>query len=228
MMNTIKLRISLLTLPVLFLLGSCSENWALREETFLIASENENWVPVKVEEESFIMTDTLGISYGFVMESEYYYLDKSWGGFLGLNTHMTHTEYRSRGYVSTYGQDYSIAVRAATWEPYGDELRVEVMDLVFRYDLLLEMVTGLDTPFYMENYIETSEGYEYDNKILSTCAMLDSLSIGERIYENVLQFRLLDQPDKWDRHTPVSICIAKGVGLIEYTLNNGITYRLSE
>jgi len=228
MMNTIKLRISLLYIPILILLGSCSENWALREETFLIAPENDDWVPTEVEEESFIMTDTLGISYGFVMNSEYYYLDKSWGGFLGLNTHMTHTKYRSRGYCSTYGQDYSISIRAATWKPYGDELRVEVMDLVFRYDLLLEMVTGLDTPFYMENYIETSEGYEYDHKILSTCAMLDSLSIGERIFENVLQFTLLDQPDKWDRHTPVSICIAKGVGLIEYTLNNGITYRLSE
>ena len=128
----------------------------------------------------------------------------------------------------TYGADYSISIRAATWEPYGDELRIEVNDVVFRYDLLLEMVTGLDTPFYYENYIETSEGYEYDEEIVSTCVVIDSYKIGEQTFEDVLQFTLLDQPDKWGPHIPVNIYISKGVGLIMYTLNNGIEYRLLE
>ena len=37
MMNTIKLRISLFCISMLIIMGSCGENWALKEETFLIA-----------------------------------------------------------------------------------------------------------------------------------------------------------------------------------------------
>ncbi len=227
MMNTIKLRISLY-ISMLIILGSCGENWALKEETFLIAPENNGWVPTEVNEESFIMTDTLGISYGFIMDREEYYLDKSWGGYFGLTTHMSHTEYRSRSYTSTYGDDYSISIRAATWEPYGDELRIEINDLVFRYDLALEKISELDIPFYSNSYIQTSEGYEYNEEIASTCTLLDTFVIGKRTYENVLEYTLLDRPDKWDPYIPVSIFISKETGLIMYTLNNGITYRLSE
>jgi len=213
---------------MLIILGSCGEDWAFKEETFLVAPENDNWVPTEVNEESFIMTDTFGISYGYILDREEYYLDKSWGGYFGLTTHMSHTEYRSRSYTSTYGADYSISIRAATWEPYGDELRIEVNDLVFRYDLALDKVSDLYTPFYSNSYTQTSEGYEYDEEIVSSCVVIDSFKIGERTFEDVLQFTLLDQPDKWGPHIPVNIYISKGVGLIMYTLNNGIEFRLLE
>lgn len=227
-MNFIKLKINLAFLSLIIIAGACSDKWALKEETFIIADENSDWVPLEVPGESFLMTDNNGITQGFIMDREEHYLDKSWGGFLGLNTHMTHTEYRSRSYSSTYGHNYYIAIRAATWEPYGDELSISLMDLDFRYDLLLGKVSSLFTPFCRISYVQTSEGYESEDTIVSTCEILESITIGDRTYNEVLHFTLLDKPDQWSNTIPTDIYVSKGIGLIRYILNIGVTYDLAE
>ncbi len=227
-MNFMKLRIKALLLLAVIITGACSENWALKEETFAISDENGDWVPLEVPDSSFLMKDIHGITQGFVMVRDEQYMNKSWGGFLGLNTHMTFSEYRFRSYSSTYGHNFHISLRAATWEPYGDELSVQLMDLDFSYDLGLGRVTSIYTPYKWVSYTQTSEGYESEDTIFSTCEIIDSLVFDNLTYRNVLHFTLADNPDQWSESIPTNIYIARGTGLISYTLNNGISYQITE
>lgn len=213
---------ALLAVHLLLSMG-CGENWALKEETFMLSEENEDWVPETLGEDSFTMIDNNDISHGFVMTNEDHYMDKSWGGYFGITTHMTFTEYRYRAYTSTYGITFHCSIRASTWEPYGDEIYISVNDIEFRYDLALDTVTMVATPSCRLSYSETSEGYEGD-EIISTAEVLDTLTAGGIIYEDVLSFRLEDCPTSRSSFTIREICYAKGVGLVRFEMQNGTVY----
>jgi len=206
------------------LFSACSEDWALKEETFTISKENSEWVPTRLDDETFFMIDNSGITQGYQVESEYYYLDKSWGGFLGLNTHMTFTEYRSREYGATYNFDYSISIRASTDEIYGDQIRVQVGNTAFSYDLKQGIIYSLELNFFNQSYLQTTEGFEAEVQIESVCEILDSFVIGEDTYYEVLHFQLHDTPEKWSDYTVTEIYVAKGIGLIKFKLNTDICY----
>lgn len=219
-----KFRISLALTFIVLLFSGCSEDWALKEETFSIAEENSDWLPAETDENSFIMTDNLGITHGFVIQGEEHYLDKSWGGFLGLNTHMTFTEYRYRAFGSTYGLSYYAALRATTWEPYGDHLSIEVDEISFKYDLGLHVISHLRTPTGTISKVETSEGYSPGEDIMSTCEILDSLTVNDRTYFEVIYFTLNDFSGNWNDFTVREIYFAKEYGLIKFLLNDGTCY----
>jgi len=212
-----------LTVSLSITMFSCGENWAFREETYTIDAINDSWLPVKKVDEVFLVQDNYGITQSFELQSEYHYLDKSWGGYFGITTDITYTEYRSRHYTSTYGDKFSISIRAATWDPYGDVLRVEVNDVVFRYDLGQEIVTEISTPFVHIGSSQTSEGYDFENTIQSACTFLDTAVLNGTLYRDVLHFELLDAPDKWNQETVKEIFIARETGLVKYILN-GRTY----
>jgi hypothetical protein len=224
MMNLSSWWIRLLPLFPALLLSSCGEDWAFIEKTYTIDPVNDTWVPVEYEDTVFLVEDNYGIKQSFVLESDYYYLDKSWGGYFGITTDITYTEYRSRHYTSTFGDKFSFSIRAATWEPYGDVLRVEVNDVVFRYDLGLEIITEVSTPFLHIGSTQTSEGYEFEDTILSTCTFLDTVVLNGTAYSDVLHFKLLDAPEKWKQETVREIFLAKETGLVKYILNSRTYY----
>ena len=161
MKSITRYRISLPLLISYLLLSSCGEDWAFVEKTYTIAEENDAWLPAETTETVFQMRDNAGITHSYMKAQEIHELDKSWGGYFGITTDITYTEYRSRSYTSTYGSEYSISLRAATWDPYGDQLRVELNGIVFRYDLSLEVLTEVSSPSFHTGSTQTSEGYNY-------------------------------------------------------------------
>ncbi len=226
MMSILKSLNSAILLVLILMLPACGEDWALKEETFAIAEENDGWVPVALDESTFIMIDNSGISQSYDIQDEEYYLDKSWGGYFGITTHMTFTEYRFRSYSATYEFDYSTSIRASTWEPYGDVLWVKLYNTGFRYDLSLNIVSCIELNSSSDCYTQTSEGYRKETEILSVCEYLDSVSFNNKTYYNILHFELLDDQERWGNYTVTQIYIAKKTGLIHYELNNGIIYDL--
>lgn len=228
-MNTTSWWIKLIQVLMALLVSSCGEDWAFRETTYTIDASNDSWLPVEHQDTVFLVEDNYGISQSFVSDEEYYYLDKSWGGYFGITTDITYTEYRSRHYTSTYGDKFSLSLRAATWEPYGDALRVEVNDVMFRYDLGQEIITEVSTPFLHIGASQTSEGYAYEDTILSTCTLRDTVLLNGTLYNDVLHFKLLDAPGKWNQETVREIFIARETGLVKYILNSRTYYlRMSE
>lgn len=230
-MNTTSWCIKLLpVLPVLLVLtmSSCGEDWAFKEETYTISAENDGWLPAETEEEVFIMEDNYGIKQSFRIESEYHYLDKSWGGYFGITTDITYTEYRSRHYTSTYGDKYSVSLRASTWEPFGDQIRVEVNEVMFRYDLGLDLITELSTPFMHIGSSQTSDGYHFEDTIQSTCEILDSVYLNGKMFREVLHFELMDPPEKWNQETVREVFLARETGLVKYILNSRTYYLRKE
>ncbi|HKK62694.1 MAG TPA: hypothetical protein VJ951_09045, partial [Bacteroidales bacterium] len=200
-------------LSLLASLLSCSEDWALVEETFLLNKENDNWVP-ETATESFIMTDENHISQGFVISGEDQYMDKSWGGFLGLNTHMSFTEYRHRSYSSTYGYTFYSSIRAG-WEPFGDQISIGLNDVEFCYDLGLDTLNQVSTKDCRLSYLHTSEGYEGNEQIISTATVKDTLTINGKQYNDVIFFRLEDCPSSRGNFVIREIYFAKNAGLVK-------------
>jgi hypothetical protein len=213
----------IMILPFLFL-ASCGEEHALKEETLSFAAENKDWLVSDTVGDHFIMIDNNGISQSFAMNTNQHEFSKSWGSFLGINTHMTYTEYQYQSFSSSYGIGYSLSLTAG-FEPFGDDVFIKLGEIGFDYDLKIGTVARIDSPYGYLSKIKTDEGFgDEEEKINSTAEILDSVVFNGIKYANVLYFTFNDYPEYWDKLTVKEIYVAQKSGLIRYILNGGVTY----
>ena len=213
-----------LILTGLILCSSCGgEEKALKTETLYFNEFNAGWITRDTIDDTFVMVDNNGISQSFSMVSNTYYLNKSWSTFMGINTKMTLTEYHYQFYISSFGTNCSISLTAGL-PPYGDDIFVYLDGTGFAYDFDFEIVSRLETPFGYKSLLMTDEGYKVqeDGEILSRVEILDSLQTTYARYDEVLHFTLNDFNEQWTNLTITEIYIAKGPGLVKYTLAGGI------
>lgn len=202
---------------------SCGEDSALKEETIYFQDENKGWITSDSLGFNFIIVDNNGISQSFTMNRDNYEFSKSWGSFLGVNTDMTHAEYHYQAYTSNYGITYSISLTAG-FEPFGDDLYIELDGIGFAYDFQFNTISRLYTDFGIKSKLMTDSGYELQGEdIYSTVNFYDTYLTTSDTFENVLHFQLNDFKDNWEDFTVTNIFIAKNIGLIKYELNKGIT-----
>jgi hypothetical protein len=221
----------LLIFPLFLLfLVSCGEDHALKKEKYYFADEDREWLPADTLADVFLMRDNNGITLSLAKNSEDYYFNKSWSSFLGVNTHMSLTEYSYISYHSPFGQDLHISLTAG-WPPYGDELYVSLNGIAFSWDFGYKTIHRLEAGDQYLSKLMTDDGYEEQEKIWSTVEFLDTLRTSERVYHDVMHFTLLDFMNSGQinpfrvRH----IYLAKNRGLIRYDLQNGMWYeRVSE
>lgn len=224
MANTMRFRGNILLIILMMLFASCGENHALKKETFYFAAENRSWIPDFDIGDTFLMIDNNGISHSFLMISESEEFSKSWGGFLGITTHMSLTEYNYKEFSSNYGQRFSISLTAG-WEPYGDELYVSFGANSFAYDFKMQTVSRVNTHAGSKSKLMTDEGYlDEGETIESNVKIHESLIIGAIEWENVLHFTLNDFVDEIDSFEVTEIYISKDDGLVKYVLKSGIYF----
>lgn len=214
----------LLAFVVVISLFSCGEDSALKEETIYFQDENKGWITSDSLGFNFIIVDNNGISQSFTMNRDNYEFSKSWGSFLGVNTDMTNAEYHYQAYTSNYGITYSISLTAG-FEPFGDDLFVELDGIGFAYDFKFNTISRLYTDFGIKSKLMTDKGYELQGEdIFSKVRFIDTYSTNLDTFENVLHFQLNDFTGNWDDFTVTNIYVAKNIGLIRYELNEGIIY----
>lgn len=207
-----------------FILFACGPDHGLKEETFYFKEENTAWLPPDSSGDNFIMIDNNNISQSFVMLGENCEFDQTWGGFLGINTLTTNTEYHYKNYSSSFGYSHSISLRAG-WSPFGDEINISLGQMSFRYDIDEEVISDLNTNFGYKSMSYTEDGYEVESvPIKSTVEILETYTTKHKQYDNVLFFDLKDFINDWESLTITKIYVAKNIGLIKFELNNGISY----
>lgn len=210
-------------LAFLILLVSCDEEHSLKEETCYFKQENKDWVLKDSVNIPFVMVDDHGISQSFSMSYSTCYFNKSWSSFLGITTHMTHTEYCYTACSSTFGTNFSLSLTAGSPPYHGDMVFIMIGDLGFAYDLDIQTIVRLDSPFGYKSKTVTETGYELNEDFLSTVEYLDSLTVSGIIYRNVLHFTFKDFKDQWMKYTLADVFVAKGYGLVKYVTLSGLS-----
>jgi hypothetical protein len=208
-------------LPLLLVLVSCIGE--SRNVTIDLSEESLEWLSEEETGESFYMQDNNGISQSFLyntLTASYSYSSSS---FLGIRTKSTRRQNIYQEWSSSYGRYFSLML-TADFEPFGDNLTVTLNDMSFNYDLGKEEVTRISTPFGSLSKLITSTGYEEPDVILSQVTIHDFLLVGTRTYGNVMHFRLNDFSEKLTPLAITDIWIARHVGLVKFSLSNGLVY----
>jgi hypothetical protein len=168
------------------------------------------------------MTDDNGISQSFTQSEYNAYFTKSWTSILGINTHMSHIEYAYMNWFSTFGNGCSQSLTAGI-PPHGDRLYLSVGGTGFEYDLDLETITRIDCSYGYLSRITTETGYEESDTIRSQVERMETLTVGNRVYTDVIRFRFGDFSSQWTPWTVTEFCVSKDSGLIMFKMNSGLT-----
>lgn len=214
----------------LFLLSCGGEGeHPLKEEYFYLEKTNKEWLAPDSIHEVFYMKDFNGISSSFMMTGNQEDMGKSWTNIMGINTRTTYTEECFQSFSSSFGMVLGMSMRANS-PPHGDNIRISLEEVGFSYDFDFALVHSLDTPFGYKSLLMTDKGYELhdDGEILSTVEMLDHLDTEYESYHDVLHFTFKDFSTQWTDFTVTEIYIARGVGLVKYTLANELSAERSE
>jgi hypothetical protein len=208
---------------IIFGAAACGKESALKKETLDFQPESKGWITNDTIRSHFVVVDDNGISSSFTMQQNSHYFITSTSSILGITTNLTTREYHFQGYGSTYGIPFSLSLSAG-FKPFGDELYIDLARVGFAYDLKFETITRVNTDFGNKSKNMSNNAYEPGDGMLSTVEILSSFSTSYHDYETVLYFQLLDFEDKWDDFTVVKIYVAKGIGLVKYELNNGLSF----
>lgn len=220
--NTVSMN-KIFIILLLLTMCACTEKSALKEETVYVANENKDWIGKDSIGSDFLMTDNNSITQSFSMYQNSSDLSPSTSSYFGVKTKTIITESYSQGYSSIYGQRISYILTAGH-APFGDNLCISINDILFAYDFKFNTISRINFGLNYKSKQMTGKGYEETEKIFSTVELNDTLTLGGQLYSGVMHFKFMDFNDKWTKYTVTEMFFAKHYGLIEYSLNNGITY----
>lgn len=205
------------------ILCSCGEDWAFKEETLYIAAENRAWITPDNYGTSFIMVDGNKISQGFKMNENSTDFSPQTSSYFGIRTRISKYESFTQAWSSNFGQRFMLILHAGS-EPFGDRLSISIDEIDFMYDFKFKTIGHIYFDSSYKSKTMTDIGYEENEKIYSTVELLDSLTVNGVKYDGILHFSFEDFKDLWSDFTIKEVYIGKHIGLIKYSLNNGITY----
>jgi hypothetical protein len=212
-----------LIILLILVVTSCGEDSALKVETLNLADENRDWITPDKYGNSFVLMDNNKISQGFSMYQNSSDFSPSTTSYFGIRTRLTKTESFTQAWSSNFGQSIMLILTAG-FEPFGDRFSISVNGLNFMYDFKFETIGHIYFDSGSKSKTMTDTGYVETDTIFSVVDLQDTLTVHGVKYTGILHFRLEDFKDQWTDFTVREICLAKNVGLIKYTLNNGIVY----
>jgi len=202
----------------LLALTSCGELFTPYREFISLSALEKSWLADDSHKVTFALNDTLSELEIFEYVREYTAFNKSIHGD-GFNREETEYEIIYQEFYSKKSSVFSIRIEANEL-PQGAILIIHFKGLRFTYDLKYEMLRSFSTPLASESLQFKDSGYE--NESSSYIDYYDTLTINNTLYLGVLDFTLKDFEDQWVDSTVVELAIAKEMGLIRYTMNNGV------
>jgi hypothetical protein len=194
-----------------------------KTETFDVRYESYDWVVSDTLGSSFIMRDGNQITQSYRCDylTNSYDFDVS-SAFLMFGKKTVRNQSLYMEWNSSYSSLYSIRIYAEP-DPYGDAMTVTINDLSFTYDLGKEEVIMVDTKYGSIEKTALNGSYTSSEPLLSEVEIIDVMSAGSITYdEGVMHFSLNDFESQWGPFTITDIYIARFVGLVKLTLNNGM------
>jgi hypothetical protein len=205
---------------------SCEEKFIRDKESHLINPANRQWLIDTTLYPEFLLADSLDNleKYLFDNQQKTFSVRNTSEGLFGLyGNEYDEYEHVNQEYISLTNESFRIVI-GANDPPDGDGLSVRLKDIIFSYDLSKKKLTAF----------RTNEGQRPDSDIIngkftelpmeSQVIRYDTLNIDDKRYTNALEFILKDFEEQWSATTIVSIIIVKEIGLLQYRLNNGITF----
>ena len=144
-------------------------------------------------------------------------------GFLMFGKKTVRSQSLYMEWNSGYGSLFSIKLDAVP-NPYGDLMTVTLNDLSFTYDLLKEEIISVTTKFGSIEKKASNGSYTSSVPLLSEVEIIDAVPSGGHIYDEVMHFTLKDFETQWGPYTVTDIYVAKFIGLVRFTLSNGLEY----
>ncbi|MFO7574589.1 MAG: hypothetical protein R6W67_05485 [Bacteroidales bacterium] len=194
-------------------------------ETYDVRYESFDWVVSDTVGSSFIMRDgnQLTQSYRCDFLSNSYDFEVN-SGFLMFGKKTVRNQILYMEWNSSYDLMFSMRIEAMP-DPYGDAMKVMLNDLSFTYDLGQEEIIGVDTKYGSIEKTALNGSYTSSVPLLSEVEIIDTVSAGSIMYEEgVMHFSLKDFETQWGPYTVTDIYVAKFVGLVKFTLNNGVEF----
>jgi len=192
-------------------------------ETYDVRYESFDWVVSDTLGSSFIMRDgnQLTQSYRCDFLSNSYDFEVN-SGFLMFGKKTVRNQILYMEWNSSYDLLFSMRIEAMP-DPYGDAMTVTLNDLSFTYDLGQEEIIRVDTKYGSIEKTALNGSYTSSVPLLSEVEIIDTVPAGSIMYEEgVMHFSLKDFETQWGPYTVTDIYVAKFVGLVKFTLNNGM------
>jgi hypothetical protein len=214
----------ILTFSILF---SCGDETAINEEHYYVDSEHKMWLSPDTLNTNFVMIDNNEISLSYCLLHTRSDMSKSESKNFGINIKFTYREEISQFYQSTYFQGFSTLISAGIDEEnnIGDVITLGLGNTAFSYDFKYKQLTYIHCGNNTISTTYTSEGLKPDKEFYSTIEFIDTMTLQNILYKDIMYFNLNDFNDSIVDLDITDIYIAKNIGLIRYTFKNGLDYQ---
>lgn len=213
----------LLWLVPLLGLVACGDDFALSTKYYYVKPENKAWlVTDSLLGIPYAMVDNNGITYNFTGVRTSHDFSEALSGFLFIPTQKSYRENYYSTSVSNYGTSFSMYLYASYTNNNDDDMHMYLTGISMHCSLASREVTyfGCD-----ENNVEWTQTDENTTtKVFVKVDKLNSLTVQNQTYNEVLHFYLKDPIGVIKRNQCTDLYYAKGIGLIKYTLKSGIVF----
>lgn len=192
-----------------------------KEKWYYILDENKEWLQFDTTT-PVLFVDNFGIHQSFWGAGKTCSFLEGGSFVFGIQTERSFSENCYVDKFSTHGFTLSMSLRAS-FAYNGDNLYVRLGETDFMFDLLHQVVFSVSLGFtHSLDKTMYDKGYSELPHINSNVLFHDSLTINGVIYPRVMELTLKDLQQYWNDFTVTNILIAKGVGLVQFRLNNGV------
>lgn len=223
MAKTMRYILRLLWLVPLLGLVACGDDFALSTKYYYVKPESKAWlVNDSLVDVPYAMVDNNGITYNFTGMNSSHGFSEGLSGFLFVPTRKSYRENYYSSSVSNYGTSFSMYLYASHTYDHDDEIHFYLTRIYIDCTLESQEVTyfGCD-----ENNVEWTQTDENTTtKVFVNVDKLDSLTVRNHTYTDVLHFYLKDPIGVIKPNQCTDLYYAKGIGLIKYTLKSGIVF----
>ncbi|OQA95917.1 MAG: hypothetical protein BWY22_01976 [Bacteroidetes bacterium ADurb.Bin217] len=220
MENGMNAKNSLIALFCLSIVWACSENSALTHETYTIDESTKEWYCNDTIAE-FYMVDSNGITSSFTRTNNTVEYTTGRTSIFWIPTKAHKTEHKYQNYTSTYGIRFSFSAYPFD-EGFGDNIRVQVGEYSWKYDVLHQKITEVSTPQGIVSLRMTSKGYkEQGQAITSTAEIIPEFTTPAQVYTNVLCVTINDLISLNDPYAIRKMRYVKQFGLVGFEYGNG-------
>lgn len=208
---------------IVLMLTSCIDNSPIRTKYSYIKAESKEWLlndSMLVNE--CTMIDNFGIKNNFGAVSQSTGFDEGESGFAFVRVEKSYTERIEQSSYSLYRVKFSYGIRAGSEENLGDMFHFGIDDTRFIYTLKSNEINSFYCNVNNLKWRQTDQSLA--NLVCIKSEILDSFSVNNTIYKDVIHFKVTDNSGLVPTSTATEVYYAKGVGFVKYTLKSGVFF----
>ena len=223
MEKTMRYILKLLWLVPLIAFVACGDDFALSTKYYYVRPENKAWlVTDSIVGVPYSMVDNNGITYNFTGLCTSHGFSEGTSGFLFIPTQKSYRENYYSTSISNYGTSFSMYLYASYSHYDTDDMHIYLTGISMHCSLASHEVTYFGCDDNNVEWTQTDESTT--NKVFVNVDKLNSLTVQNQTYNEVLHFYLKDPIGVIKLNQFTDLYYAKGVGLIKYTLKSGIVF----